>query len=200
MISLDFDIEDVCVILSEINDDIFAESLVSLNDSESDYVKFIQNSKRKKEVAVTLFIIKQLFGNDTVLKHNENGKPFLKNSSIHISISHSGNLLCIAYSDKYEVGIDIQFWSNALYRTVDKYLSTNEQQQLDINNKTVLLKSWTAKEAAYKIFNIKNLSLKDIDTINDGYVVASFSNFYAIKLSSKTLFFNNYAITLVGKY
>ena len=82
MISLDFDIEDVCVILSEINDDIFAESLVSLNDSESDYVKFIQNSKRKKEVAVTLFIIKQLFGNDTVLKHNENGKPFLKNSSI----------------------------------------------------------------------------------------------------------------------
>lgn len=200
MISLDFDIEDVCVILSEINDDIFAESLVSLNDPESDYVKFIQNSKRKKEVAVTLFIIKQLFGNDTVLKHNENGKPFLKNSSIHISISHSGNLLCIAYSDKYEVGIDIQFWSNALYRTVDKYLSTNEQQQLDINNKTVLLKSWTAKEAAYKIFNIKNLSLKDIDTINDGYVVASFSNLYAIKLSSKTLFFNNYAITLVGKY
>ena len=86
------------------------------------------------------------------------------------------------------------------YITVDKYLSTNEQQQLDINNKTVLLKSWTAKEAAYKIFNIKNLSLKDIDTINDGYVVASFSNLYAIKLSSKTLFFNNYAITLVGKY
>ena len=200
MISLDFDIEDVCVILSEINDDIFAESLVSLNDSESDYVKFIQNSKRKKEVAVTLFIIKQLFGNDTVLKHNENGKPFLKNSSIHISISHSGNLLCIAYSDKYEVGIDIQFWSNALYRTVDKYLSTNEQQQLDINNKTVLLKSWTAKEAAYKIFNIKNLSLKDIDTINDGYVVASVSNLTAIKLSSKTMYFDNYAITLVGKY
>ena len=200
MISLDFDIEDVCVILSEINDDIFAKSLVSLNDSESDYVKFIQNPKRKKEVAVTLFIIKQLFGNDTVLKHNENGKPFLNNSSIHISISHSGNLLCIAYSDKYEVGIDIQFWSNALYRTVDKYLSTNEQQQLDINNKTVLLKSWTAKEAAYKIFNIKNLSLKDIDTINDDYVVASFSNLYAIKLSSKTMYFDNYAITLVGKY
>lgn len=200
MISLDFDIEDVCVILSEINDDIFAESLVSLNDSESDYVKFIQNSKRKKEVAVTLFIIKQLFGNDTVLKHNENGKPFLKNSSIHISISHSGNLLCIAYSDKYEVGIDIQFWSNALYRTVDKYLSTNEQQQLDINNKTVLLKSWTAKEAAYKIFNIKNLSLKDIDTINDDYVVASVSNLTAIKLSSKTMCFDNYAITLVAKY
>ena len=64
----------------------------------------------------------------------------------------------------------------------------------------MLLKSWTAKEAAYKIFNIKNLSLKDIDTINDGYVVASVSNLTAIKLSSKTMYFDNYAITLVAKY
>ena len=200
MISLDFDIEDVSVILSEINDDVFAESLASLNDSESDYVKSIQNLKRQREVAVTLFIIKQLFGSDTALEHNENGKPFLKYSPTNISISHSGNFICIAYSDKYEVGVDIQFWSNALYRTFDKYLSTNEQQQLDINNKTVLLKSWTAKEAAYKIFNIKNLSLKDIDTINDGYVVASVSNLTAIKLSSKTMYFDNYAITLVAKY
>ncbi|MGM9846517.1 MAG: 4'-phosphopantetheinyl transferase family protein [Muribaculaceae bacterium] len=200
MINVDFDIEDVCVVLSEINDDIFAESLASLNDSESYYVKSIQNLKRQREVAVTLFIFKQLFGSDTILEHNENGKPFLKYSPTHISISHSGNFICIAYSDTCEVGVDIQFWNNALYRTVDKYLSTNEQKLLDINNKTVLLKSWTAKEATYKIFNIKNLSLKDIDTLNDDYVVASLSKSTAIKLSSKTIFFDNYAITLVAKH
>ena len=65
MISLDFDIEDVCVILSEINDDIFAESLVSLNDSESDYVKFIQknlfiNSSSKYIVVAEVIKCKRL--------------------------------------------------------------------------------------------------------------------------------------------
>lgn len=196
---IDFDIKDVHVLLFEIDDNSFEESLRLLNDSDINYINSIKSDKRKKEVAVTLLNIKKVFGKEALLLHNENGKPFLKNISTHISISHSGNLLCIAYSDKFDVGIDIQFWNNALIRTTEKFLSNEEQKMLDVKDKNTLLKSWTTKEAAYKILNIKNLSLKDINTINNDIVSISLPNLKLIKFSSKTLFFDNYCITLVIK-
>lgn len=196
---IDFDIKDVHVLLFEIDDNAFEESLRLLNDSDINYINSIKSDKRKKEVAVTLLNIKKVFGKEALLLHNENGKPFLKNISTHISISHSENLLCIAYSDKFDVGIDIQFWNNALIRTTEKFLSNEEQKMLDVKDKNTLLKSWTTKEAAYKILNIKNLSFKDINTINNDIVSISLPNLKLIKLSSKTLFFDNYCITLVIK-
>ena len=196
---IDFDIKDVHVLLFEIDDNAFEESLRLLNDSDINYINSIKSDKRKKEVAVTLLNIKKVFGKEALLLHNENGKPFLKNISTHISISHSENLLCIAYSDKFDVGIDIQFWKNALIRTTEKFLSNEEQKMLDVKDKNTLLKSWTTKEAAYKIPNIKNLSLKDINTINNDVVSVSLPNLKLIKFSSKTLFFDNYCISLVIK-
>lgn len=196
---IDFDIKDVHVLLFEIDDNAFEESLRLLNDSDINYINSIKSDKRKKEVAVTLLNIKKVFGKEALLLHNENGKPFLKNISTHISISHSENLLCIAYSDKFDVGIDIQFWKNALIRTTEKFLSNEEQKMLDVKDKNTLLKSWTTKEAAYKILNIKNLSLKDINTINNDVVSVSLPNLKLIKFSSKTLFFDNYCISLVIK-
>ena len=196
---IDFDIKDVHVLLFEIDDNAFEESLRILNDSDINYINSIKSDKRKKEVAVTLLNIKKVFGKEALLLHNENGKPFLKNISTHISISHSENLLCIAYSDKFDVGIDIQFWKNALIRTTEKFLSNEEQKMLDVKDKNTLLKSWTTKEAAYKILNIKNLSLKDINTINNDVVSVSLPNLKLIKFSSKTLFFDNYCISLVIK-
>ena len=196
---IDFDIKDVHVLLFEIDDNAFEESLRLLNDSDINYINSIMSEKRKKEVAVTLLNIKKVFGKEALLLHNENGKPFLKNISTHISISHSENLLCIAYSDKFDVGIDIQFWNNALIRTTEKFLSNEEQKMLDVKDKNTLLKSWTTKEAAYKILNIKNLSLKDINTINNDVVSVSLPNLKLIKFSSKTLFFDNYCISLVIK-
>ena len=196
---IDFDIKDVHVLLFEIDDNAFEESLRLLNDSDINYINSIKSDKRKKEVAVTLLNIKKVFGKEALLLHNENGKPFLKNISTHISISHSENLLCIAYSDKFDVGIDIQFWKNALIRTTEKFLSNEEQKMLDVKDKNTLLKSWTTKEAAYKILNIKNLSLKDINTINNDVVSVSLPNLKLIKFSSKTLFFYNYCISLVIK-
>ena len=90
-----------------------------------------------------------------ILKDN-NGKPYIKDSNICISISHSGKLTAIAISDQ-NIGIDME-----LIRPYDHKLLNH----LNINSKlndTNFFKEWTKREAFIKKYNLK---LKDINQIS----------------------------------
>ncbi|MEN7546595.1 4'-phosphopantetheinyl transferase superfamily protein [Rapidithrix thailandica] len=89
------------------------------------------------------------------------GKPFLKNSNFHISVSHSDTYALGILHEQKPVGIDIEKVTPRIFRVVDKFLSSEEKAQLSMEDAHELTRCWCAKEALYKFFGKKQLSLKE---------------------------------------
>lgn len=87
------------------------------------------------------------------------GKPYLTDSTFHISFAHSYPFAAaIIHKDK-PVGIDLEFPVNKLMTTKHKFL--NEQElafaREDLHKICIY---WCAKECLFKIFGKRNVSLK----------------------------------------
>jgi 4'-phosphopantetheinyl transferase len=90
---------------------------------------------------------------------NEVGKPFLKAMNANISYTHSQNYVSAILSLTKAVGIDIEFESSRLSVVKNKFL--NLEEQFKFTTPSELCKAWTAKEAAYKLYGKKGVSLRD---------------------------------------
>lgn len=73
------------------------------------------------------------------------GKPFIENSPLHFSLSHSGDLLLVAFS-KSPVGIDVEQIKERKYRS-------RIEQRYGFKMQTVedFYASWVAREAFIKL-------------------------------------------------
>ena len=83
--------------------------------------------------------------------YNENGKPSIKNSK-HFNISHSGDWLVVATSNK-PIGIDIQKNTPLKISVANRVCSESELNHLNTStNQTVeFTKLWTMKESFVKM-------------------------------------------------
>ena len=71
---------------------------------------YVYPSDRKLSLAASYLLhqeLEKLGINDSSLETDLNGKPFIPDSDINISMSHSGNISFVAISDK-KVGVDVQ--------------------------------------------------------------------------------------------
>jgi len=88
---------------------------------------------------------------DDIVKDNL-GKPFLKNPSHHIGISHSNGFGCFAWS-KDPFGIDIQTPHSSIFKVQHKYCNDFELDFLSNKEEdSRYLTIWSAKEAIYKFY------------------------------------------------
>jgi 4'-phosphopantetheinyl transferase len=89
------------------------------------------------------------------MEKDTHGKPFLKGTSLHFSITHTHHFVGAVVSPQ-NVGIDIEEVSEKLRTVAHKFLSHEEQQwsQLDLVQLTI---RWAAKEALYKWKGTKGL-------------------------------------------
>jgi len=76
----------------------------------------------------------------------KNSKPFVKDNSLFLSISHSNSFVAIAF-DKNEIGIDIEMKKPRNYNEILKYFGINNNENIDQNE---FFKIWTTYEAEYK--------------------------------------------------
>ncbi len=90
---------------------------------------------------------------DIEIVYDAVGKAFYKNEDIYFNISHSGDYLILAVSDK-PVGVDIEKRKNFNFRIAERFFSASEYQWLNAQPKVEFesnfLKIWTAKEAYVK--------------------------------------------------
>ena len=107
-------------------------------------------SKRECERRAEADLLLQVFGRETKLLHDDDGKPYLPDSHLHISISHSKNRLCIALSESTEIGVDIEDLHPRLDRVKHMFLTDIEQSALPAGLLPLAL-CWSAKEAVYKL-------------------------------------------------
>jgi phosphopantetheinyl transferase (holo-ACP synthase) len=115
---------------------------------------------REREKKGLGYLLNHHFKEDVELNYNSHGKPFIANQNIHISISHSRNLLALIISPK-NVAIDVELISDKAQHVKTKFL--NEQELLDTAKAAPLtfLLYWCAKETLFKYLGIKGKSLKD---------------------------------------
>ncbi len=110
-----------------------------------------------------LFLLEKREKRLCVLK-DEFGKPYLQNSNMNISLSHSGKNIAAVISNQ-NIGIDIQNISPKVNLIKNKFLSEKELHfGMEL---TILNLMWTLKEAVYKAYGRKKISLKDNIIIKD---------------------------------
>ena len=91
-----------------------------LFENEQKQLRALQHPKRKIE-----FIGVRQLRNEMIKNHEISylisGKPYLKDSKMHISISHSDASICMCLSDN-PVGIDTALWSikESIYKKIDE--------------------------------------------------------------------------------
>jgi 4'-phosphopantetheinyl transferase len=124
----------------------------------------ISHERKKTEYLASRSLLQSMCGSFDVMNNglykDEHGKPFLKNSNGHISISHSHNMCAAIIHKQKEVGIDIQQIEEKLHLVAKKYLSKDETGLLNKDLEHLCI-AWCCKEALYKQTGLKGMSLKD---------------------------------------
>ena len=116
--------------------------------------------KRTREHEAVYRLLEQLCGGPVEVEHEPSGKPYLKNSTWHVSISHTKGYAAVALHPDCEVGIDIEHYTDRVCRVQTKFLSSEELAGVDGENVGQLLVYWCAKEAVYKALNIEGTELR----------------------------------------
>lgn len=116
--------------------------------------------RRELEKTGALFLLEQLIGYNTFeLAYTVHRKPYLVNSNLHISISHSHSMLAIICNSKEATGIDIELIRDKVKQIEHKFLSAAEQLIAGQQTET-LISFWAAKESLYKVYGLKEIDFK----------------------------------------
>jgi 4'-phosphopantetheinyl transferase len=168
---------------------------------KNQFAKFTNEKRKKEYLAVRLLIKCMLAGNNEIF-YNSSGKPFLKDTNMNISISHSDELVVIMISAN-KAGIDVETLNRKVKKIAPRVL--NEQELADSSEDDLegeglkQLLYWCAKEAAFKTVSEKNINFKSDIEINPFKIKDDNGEFFGIyrkyvKLSFRYFFHKNNVI------
>lgn len=138
----------------------FVEQL-QLTPTEDQYISELKG-RRRLEWLAGRWLLHHLSGRTIrgACIKDEHGKPFLENSLLDISISHSRELVAIMAGAE-SVGIDIQKVVGKIERIAYKYMRDEELASLKDETRLEQLHIyWGAKEALYKAYGRRALEFK----------------------------------------
>lgn len=139
---------------------------VNLDSAERKKYRGFRSSSRKLEFLSVRALLAELLGKDARIVYNKNNKPFIKNGSHFISITHSQRLTAILLSTNEQVGIDLEFMSANISAFAFKFMNRKEKITKDqALKKYHLYIHWCAKEALYKICDKEGISIRNNITI-----------------------------------
>jgi len=132
--------------------------LDQLTEGEQERFFTFHHIKRKCEYVATRILRHRLFGHQHI-HYDTHGAPFIENEGF-ISISHAGNVVGLAVSKKFKLGLDLEYIRNKAYILRSKFLSEHEAKNLDTNSMTEMAKVWSIKEVMYKLAGRKKIIFK----------------------------------------
>lgn len=90
--------------------------------------------------------------------YDKKGKPISSNKKI--SITHSGNWIGLMFSDS-PIGLDIESVNSRILKIKDRFLSTEELENICGNDLRKMALCWSAKEAVFKKHGGKTTFFKE---------------------------------------
>lgn len=135
--------------ITETEQELLASTAVP--DDELEELSFTRSEARRKEKLATRALLNEIFPEKLYLGHHDNGKPFLQNTAMEISISHTERFVAILLHPDEDLGIDIECLNRDFSAVEKKALSEDEIEDLSDKKRTLQLAIyWCAKEAIYK--------------------------------------------------
>ena len=123
---------------------------------------------RKKEWLATRILLNELIGTQKRIGYHNDGRPFIINSHINISISHTGIYISVFLHSDAIPGIDIELVTRQVGRVAQRFLSPDELNSCSDGegySNWKLLVHWCAKEAVFKM-----IPLTDIEFATDIHI------------------------------
>lgn len=128
------------------------------------YVNYRQYKKRLEQFTTRLAYKTLCHANNIpyspILK-DKNGRPYLVDEKVHISLSHCFPFAVAAISQGTPIGIDLQIPNYKLQAVQKAYLAKSEMED-SRQDLVKLCIYWCAKEAIYKAHGHKSLSFQSI--------------------------------------
>jgi len=89
------------------------------------------------------------------IAYRPSGKPYVLNSNLSISISHTKNYVAVMLSPNELIGVDLEYRSDRILKIRHKFMHPDEENRLKqvsnpMSETVALLLHWCAKEALFK--------------------------------------------------
>ena len=131
-------------------------------DDELEELSFMGSEARRKEKLAERALLNAIFEEKVYLGHHDNGRPYLQNMAMEISISHTNDFVAIILHPDEDMGIDIEKLDRDFSAVEKKALSEDEREDLSDRNRNLQLAIyWCAKEAVYKRMSINGVDFAE---------------------------------------
>lgn len=111
--------------------------------------------KRKREWLAVRVLLKALCGEEKEIAYEPSGRPYLKDGSRHISISHTRGYVAVALHPSCEVGLDIEQYGTRVKKVASRFIRPDEEPAMAQGDGTyALLLHWSAKETLFKLMGV----------------------------------------------
>ncbi len=129
-------------------------ALSSTPTDEMEEISFIQSESQRKQRLAVRALLNALLNEKVYLSHHDNGKPYLENNPVNISITHTEKYVAVILHDEEDCGIDIESLDRDFSAVEKKALSEDEIDDLEVEKRNEQLAIyWCAKEAVFKLLS-----------------------------------------------
>lgn len=140
--------------------------MLDLPASEMEVFESISKEKRKREWLACRVLLKEMLGQNAAIGYDAERKPHLAGGDMEISMSHSGEYVCVYLCKGASVGIDIQQMKPSISKGAFYFLNDAELQWAGLENNVQMHLMWSAKESVFKYAGDASVDLKKHITIN----------------------------------
>ena len=160
--------------------------LSSVPSDEMEEISYIKSESLRKQKLAVRCLLDALFEEKVYLSHHDNGKPYIENSAMNISITHTNRYVAVILNPTDEVGIDCESLDRDFSAVKKKALSEDEIEEVDEideeQRNEQLAIYWCAKEAVYKMISqygvdfAEQIEIDDFRLRGEGELVATFTD------------------------
>ena len=129
---------------------------------EMEEISFIKSESLRKQRLAVRALLNALFDEKVYLSHHDNGKPYLENNAVNISITHTEKYVAVILHEEEDCGIDIESLDRDFSAVEKKALSEEEIEDLEEekrNEQRAIY--WCAKEAIFKLLSRYNVDFAE---------------------------------------
>ena len=138
------------------------KELSSTPSDEMEEISFIRSESLRKQRLAVRALLNTLFDDKVYLSHHDNGKPYLENNPVNISITHTEKYVAVILHEEENVGIDIESLDRDFSVVEKKALSEDEIEDLEDEKRNEQLAIyWCAKEAIFKLLSRYNVDFAE---------------------------------------
>ena len=138
------------------------KELSSTPSDEMEEISFIRSESLRKQRLAVRALLNTLFDEKVYLSHHDNGKPYLENNPVNISITHTEKYVAVILHEEENVGIDIESLDRDFSVVEKKALSEDEIEDLEDDKRNEQLAIyWCAKEAIFKLLSRYNVDFAE---------------------------------------